>query len=253
MADAAGRFCANPPQNEGLWRIFYQAPEDINWRAISLTHVNYPAGDIIGKFLAWMSLLPIFLIVSFVTLIIFRRELHTITFFIGILLNEGCNQVLKYSIKAPRPCRKHDVGHLMYGMPSSHAQFMAFFASYMALFALIRLHSQYESIADIVWKHIVSLGSIFTALVVAYSRVYLRYHTPEQVLFGLLVGSLLGICWFVCAQRLFSPLFDVIVSWPVSEMLLIKDSTRIPNVLWFEYVESRKESRQRQRKPQKAQ
>lgn len=44
MADAAGRFCANPPQNEGLWRIFYQAPEDINWRAISLTHVNYPAG-----------------------------------------------------------------------------------------------------------------------------------------------------------------------------------------------------------------
>ncbi len=32
-------------------------------------------------------------------------------------------------------------------------------------------------------------------------------------------------------------------SRPISEFLLIKDSSRIPNVLWFEYVESRKESR----------
>ncbi len=36
-------------------------------------------GDIIGKGLAWMSLLPIFLVVAFVTLIIFRREIHTVS------------------------------------------------------------------------------------------------------------------------------------------------------------------------------
>eukprot|EP00112_Aurelia_sp_Birch-Aquarium-sp1_P011075 Seg2338.1 transcript_id=Seg2338.1/GoldUCD/mRNA.D3Y31 product="Dolichyldiphosphatase 1" protein_id=Seg2338.1/GoldUCD/D3Y31 len=248
MSDDGKRFCLNPPENEGIWKIFYQAAENIEWRAIALTHVEYPAGDIIGKGLAWMSLVPIFLIVSFVTLIIFRRELHTITFFIGILLNEIANQILKYSFKGPRPCRKGDVHHVVYGMPSSHSQFMAFFASYMVLFALIRLHNQYESKMDIVLKYVVSFGSLMVALTVAYSRIYLRYHTVHQVFYGLLVGFVLGICWFMFTQRILSPLFDEIVSWPISEFLLIRDSSRIPNVLWFEYVESRKEARQRQRK-----
>ncbi|XP_065068213.1 dolichyldiphosphatase 1-like [Rhopilema esculentum] len=105
MADSRKRFCLDPPKHEGVWKLFYQAAEDLEWRAVALTHVEYPTGDLIGKGLAWMSLVPIFLIVAFVTLIIFRRELHTMTFFIGILLNECANQALKYSIKAPRPCR----------------------------------------------------------------------------------------------------------------------------------------------------
>jgi len=205
-------------------------------------------GDLAGKGLAWISLTPIFLVVSFVTLIIFRRELHTITFFIGILLSEGFNLVLKYSIKAPRPCRASIMYDVVYGMPSSHAQFMAFFSSYIVLFAFVRLHNQYESRMDIIWKYAVSIGSVAVALIVSYSRIYLRYHTVEQVFYGLLVGFILGISWFIFTQRVLSPSFDIIVSWPISELLLIKDSSRIPNVLWFEYVESRKESRQRQRK-----
>ena len=34
----------------------------------------------------------------------------------------------------------------------------------------IRLHSQYESRMDIMWKYAVSIGSIAVALIVAYSR-----------------------------------------------------------------------------------
>nr|CAG31453.1 hypothetical protein RCJMB04_6j10 [Gallus gallus] len=49
------------------------------WRPVSLTHVEYPAGDFSGQLLAYLSLGPIFIIVGFVTLIIFKRELHTVS------------------------------------------------------------------------------------------------------------------------------------------------------------------------------
>lgn len=37
------------------------------------------SGDFIGYVLAWCSLLPIFSIVGFITLILFRRDLHTVS------------------------------------------------------------------------------------------------------------------------------------------------------------------------------
>lgn len=36
-------------------------------------------GDLSGRLLAYLSLSPIFIIVGFVTLIIFKRELHTVS------------------------------------------------------------------------------------------------------------------------------------------------------------------------------
>ena len=36
------------------------------------------AGDLLGMLLAWSSLLPIFILVGFVTLILFHRDLHTV-------------------------------------------------------------------------------------------------------------------------------------------------------------------------------
>lgn len=40
--------------------------------------ILFVTGDFVGKVLAWCSLLPIFILVGFITLIIFRRELHTV-------------------------------------------------------------------------------------------------------------------------------------------------------------------------------
>ena len=40
----------------------------------------YCTGDIIGKALAYISLSPVIILVSFATLILFRRELHTVRF-----------------------------------------------------------------------------------------------------------------------------------------------------------------------------
>ena len=44
MADGGKKFCHNPPPHEGVWKWFYQAAQDIDWRAVGLTHVEYPVG-----------------------------------------------------------------------------------------------------------------------------------------------------------------------------------------------------------------
>lgn len=87
--------------------------------------------------MAWISLAPLGIGAGFVALILFRRDLHTITFFLGTLLNEIFNMILKYWIKQPRPVFRTEM-YSEYGMPSSHSQFMCFFASYVLLFVLIR-------------------------------------------------------------------------------------------------------------------
>lgn len=44
------------------------------------------AGDVLGLLLAWFSLLPIFILVGFVALILFHRELHTVSSGGGIMV-----------------------------------------------------------------------------------------------------------------------------------------------------------------------
>jgi dolichyldiphosphatase len=109
-------------------------------QSLSLTHVQYESGSLLGKLLAFSSLIPIFLVVSFVTLVSFNRDLASIYFFVGQLVNEGFNFGLKRLIKQPRPSGIVKLTSLMvdigtgYGMPSSHAQFVSFFAIYSILY-----------------------------------------------------------------------------------------------------------------------
>lgn len=85
-------------------------------------------------------------------------------------------------------------------MPSSHAQFLAFFSVYLTLFLLVR-HSPHPSDTHTptTFKQRVALAissSIFAATVCA-SRVYLSYHTVNQVFVGCAVGIVTAIAWFV--------------------------------------------------------
>ncbi|KAK6196222.1 hypothetical protein SNE40_001487 [Patella caerulea] len=221
---------------------------DIEWSAISLTHVEYPKGDLIGKLLAWFSLLPVFIFVGFVTLILFRRELHTMCYLLGMIVNEFINWVLKHLIREPRPSVRDKEGlYCEYGMPSSHAQFMWFFSMYITFFLYIRVYKNYNW-SDDLWKYIVSCSCFIIAGIVSYSRVYLAYHTVSQVLWGAVTGLILGALWFAVVQFLLTPLFPYMASCPIGEFLMIRDSTLIPHVLWFEYTSSRTEARSRQRK-----
>ncbi|XP_060559137.1 dolichyldiphosphatase 1-like [Ruditapes philippinarum] len=217
------------------------------YTSISLTNAQYTKGDFVGYVFAWFSLVPIALIVSFLTLIVFRRDLHTISYFCGILLNEACNWILKHTIREHRPPREITVLFTEYGMPSSHAQFMFFFATYMILFLFIRVYKNYNLIDDL-WKYAAAFGSLTVAGLVGYARIYLGYHTGSQVLWGSVIGVLLGTIWFTAVQVVLTPFFPYIASCPLGELLMVRDSTLIPHVFWFEYTSTRSEARNRQRK-----
>lgn len=58
-------------------------------RHISLTHVEYEQGDLIGKFLALSSLVPVLLVFSLFLMFYVHRRLATGYLMLGLLLNEG--------------------------------------------------------------------------------------------------------------------------------------------------------------------
>lgn len=86
-----------------------------------------------------------------------------------------------------------------YGMPSSHAQFVTFFAVYLCLFLFSRhkparhtLRSKLHILERLITVISLTIGCIF----VAGSRIYLNYHTKRQVLAGCGVGIFCALAWF---------------------------------------------------------
>ena len=97
-----------------------------------------------------------------------------------------------------------------YGMPSSHAQFMAFYSISLALFLLLRHNPTASSKATLskevfpysmypspkIQRLVVSVAGLLLASSVALSRIYLSYHTGRQVLVGCSAGAFSALAWF---------------------------------------------------------
>lgn len=91
-----------------------------------------------------------------------------------------------------------------YGMPSSHAQFVAFFSVYLTLFLLFR-HcplpaSPSHTPFTVAQRALLSILAIIGAAVVAWSRIYLNYHTPQQVLVGCGAGLISAVGWYAITE-----------------------------------------------------
>lgn len=166
--------------------------------------------------------------------------------FAGQLACEAANFVLKRLIKEERPSRIHRTGK-GYGMPSSHAQFVAFWAVAMALFLLVRHTPSWtdhgygprsaaaadgqgnrqagprssasssrrasswgqdwvmvETYAHRPWSYperaAAAVFVLGAAALVAWSRVYLGYHTVNQVLVGCLAGAACAVAWYAATS-----------------------------------------------------
>lgn len=111
---------------------------------------------------------------------------------------EALNFALKRLLKEERPKQMHGKG---YGMPSSHAQFVAFFSVTLTLFLLFRhvpkKPSPSHTPLSMVSRVALSGLAILSAGMVAWSRIYLNYHTPKQVLVGVGAGTASAVSWFI--------------------------------------------------------
>jgi len=204
------------------------------WKVLSLTHVEYQEGDNLGKLFAIFSLLPLVIVIVFITAFLLRRDLHTFTYGVGVIVNYIANAALKKYFAEPRP-KVRSVQFEEYGMPSSHSQFMWFCSTYMVLFTLLRLHN------TTAWKLLCVLVVLGASTTMSYSRVYLQYHTVAQVVWGGVVGGVGALVWFIITQFVFTPIYPWLERCRVSEYFMIRDTTSIPNILWFEYVTIRGE------------
>lgn len=205
-------------------------------KAVTLTHVRYQRGDKFGHFLAWVSLVPVFISLGgFVSHIIFRRELQTMFFALGLLISQFVNDLIKTSVQQARPetcallemCDSH-------GWPSSHSQYMLFFSMYFTL-----LTFKTTSVWETSTKLFVNSLHWSLSLLTVYSRVYLGYHTVAQVFAGAALGIVLGAVWYWVVNYGLYCYFPAIEDSSLGRMFYIKDTSHIPNVLKFEYDNAR--------------
>lgn len=121
--------------------------------------------------------------------LLYKRSKYMVYYGIGVLVNELLNIVLKSVIRQPRPMFdtimfNHSYGNLygnlpynMYGMPSGHAQIVWFSVVYMYY---------------VVRSWLVTFVYLFVAVLTSCQRIRDRWHTPFQVLVGVLLGGCSG-------------------------------------------------------------
>lgn len=193
--------------------------------SLSLTHVHYDPADPISYFCAFLALVPQGLCVVYATLIWSTREIEILLLFTGQMLCEALNFALKRILKEERPKVMQGKG---YGMPSSHAQFVAFFSVSLGLFLLGRHRpkgrSESHTPLSLGSRVVLSMLALAAAGTVAWSRIYLSYHTPKQVAVGLLAGSVIAVGWFlvVAAVRQLG-LLEWALEQPVVRLFRMRD------------------------------
>ncbi|CBQ68716.1 related to CAX4-required for full levels of dolichol-linked oligosaccharides [Sporisorium reilianum SRZ2] len=175
-----------------------------NYASLGLTHVQYDPSDTFAKLFALVTLSPIFLLCSYVTIILLRRELTFINALIGQLACEGLNWALKRLIKQPRPTDRLGAG---YGMPSSHSQFLGFFAAFfLAHFWLNRPPLvKPRSLINTMRRFEHALAMILIAsisILTCYSRHHLHYHSPLQIVVGVTIGLVFGGVYYYFTEYL---------------------------------------------------
>lgn len=188
------------------------------------TYVLYNADDTFSLLSVFFTLLPIGILVFYLSWFIVTREAEPIIMAFGQVINDILNNITKNYIKQDRPYsfEGFQASGLRsgYGMPSAHSQFMGFFATYLVL----RIWIQWKGLTCL-RKIISSLGLMALSWCVMYSRVYLYYHSVQQVLVGLGIGSTLGLTYYLSVEKLRQVGFiDNILSWKLADFFHLKDS-----------------------------
>jgi dolichyldiphosphatase len=218
--------------------------EETPLASLSLTHVHYNPEDPLSFLSAWLALVPQALCVAYVTLIWASREVEVIFMFAGQMGCEAFNFALKRIIKEERPKQMLGKG---YGMPSSHAQFVTYFAVYLTLFLLVRhvpTVPKPDTTSYFLMRVALAAGVCLGAGAVATSRIYLNYHTPKQVLAGCAAGVLCAVSWYVATSFLRTKGYvDWALDLGISQLLRLRDlvvSQDLAEAGWLQWERQRK-------------
>jgi membrane-associated phospholipid phosphatase len=190
-----------------------------SYKPVSLFLTYYP-DSLVGKFYGYITYIPIIFVPVFFFIPIFHayfaaqtslhketRALHwklfkhNVYWLISFVINQVIVNVLKHSIKQLRP-EQPWIPNLKpsFGMPSNHAQTMAFFCTWFAL----QIHQRVrEKSFSLFFARFLSFLSLVLCALVCYSRVFLGYHTIEQVLVGAVLGFIVALisCNFISHKK----------------------------------------------------
>lgn len=139
---------------------------------------------------------PLMILVFAATLFFMRKHRIAFELLVIAFISLAVTYVLKILFHAPRPyivdprVIKYD-SDSGFGMPSAHAL--------MSVVLLGWIMIRHPKSHFIVW------GSIFVAISIGISRVYLGVHYPSQVLAGWIFGGLLLYVFHSIDKRLWSP------------------------------------------------
>jgi len=197
--------------------------------SLELTQVLYDDSSYISLAMALITLSPILLMASYAALAIFMREMTVINMWAGQFCCEAFNLVLKRMVKQGRPPDSVANG---YGFPSSHSQYMGYFATFLILHLHFKhkfsSHGSSDSTGFRAWAYI---AIIAWAVIVAYSRYHLSYHSVSQILWGVCIGVGFGFSFYLVAELIparrpnspFGRVRTYILRHPISQWLRIRD------------------------------
>ncbi|KAF9154980.1 hypothetical protein BGX20_004551 [Mortierella sp. AD010] len=197
-AAAASVADSTPPITEKISKI----PPHHTLTSLSITHVQFAQNDILSKLLAYVTLTPLCILCGYAAVIATSRDLKPLVMLGGQLANELLNLILKRLVKQARPTEYLGDG---YGMPSSHSQFMAYFATYM--------------------------------VIMMCRSVHLYYHTWQQVVAGTICGFIFALFYYYIVNNILRPMgiLEWIVDHPWARRLHVRDTDAIPDLAKFDW------------------
>ena len=198
----------------------------MTWVVACFDCSKYQQGDALGQALAYLCTAPIFLlgytalvwphrlckaqlqlttwpIAADVQAAHQGREVLQVSAAVGTGLNALLSKVLKQCIRQARPSAACELLGVCetYGMPSNHAQIMTFAAVHWVAAARLKPLTR----AGRLWLLADAIVLSCLVVAVAAARVWLGYHSLEQVLAGAGLGCCLALLWHELEARCIKP------------------------------------------------
>lgn len=159
-------------------------------KLLNLSAMWYDDDDPLGAVMALLGLIPILIVTSEAVLAATTTSTtHSMSYFLlflGQLANEMLNLLVKGMLRIPRPITAPSTD---YGMPSSHGQFIGFF---LGAWPVLQGTGRLPGMASILPVWMVVFLAWIGGLLVCYSRWHLGYHSPDQIVIGLMLGLTIG-------------------------------------------------------------